>query len=114
VNALQAVIAALDVPDDGRSFAPAGFSLQSNRPNPFATETMIRYDLAHESTVQLRILDVAGRIVRATPVHSEASGPHEFRWNGTDGAGARMRPGMYFYELRVDGASQTRKAVLLQ
>jgi len=114
VNALQAVVEALDVPDEGRSFAPAGFALQSNRPNPFATETTIRYDLAHESTVQLRILDVAGRIVRATPVHSEASGPHEFRWNGTDGAGARMRPGMYFYELRVDGASQTRKAVLLQ
>jgi hypothetical protein len=115
VNAYDAVLNTdiVSVADAAPSPGTADFALGSNRPNPFAGRTRIGYDLTRESTVQLRILDVSGRIVRATPAHFENSGPHEFLWDGTDGAGSRVPPGMYFYELRVNGASQTRKAVLL-
>ena len=74
----------------------------------------IEYTLARESTVQLRILDISGRVIRATLAHSEGAGPHEFRWDGTDETGSKMPPGVYLYELRLNGASQTRKAVLLR
>jgi subtilisin family serine protease len=114
VNAYNAVSNTIvSVADAEPTFGTADFALGSNRPNPFAGQTRIGYDLTRESTVQLRILDVSGRIVRATPAHFENSGSHEFLWDGTDGAGSRVPPGMYFYELRVNGASQMRKAVML-
>jgi len=114
VNAANAVTAPVSVADHGPPFGTAGFELRSNRPNPFAAETKIEYTLARESTVQLRILDISGRVIRATPGHSEGAGPHEFRWDGTNETGSKMPPGVYLYELRLDGASQTRKAVLLR
>ena len=48
-----------------------------------------------------------------TGTPSAETGPDEHA-DGTDGTGASVAPGMYFYELRVNGASQTRKAVLLR
>ena len=115
VNAFNALTCAVvGVSDKRPPFESGEFALRSNRPNPFARETKIEYDLARKSTVQLRILDVSGRIVRAIPPHSENAGPHGFLWDATDETGSRMPPGMYFYELRVNGASKTRKTVLLQ
>ena len=115
VNAFDAVLnAVVGVSDKRPPFGSGEFALRSNRPNPFAGETKIEYDLARESTVQLRILDVSGRIVRAIPPHVENAGRHGFLWDATDETGSRVPPGMYFYEVRVNGASKTRKTVLLQ
>jgi len=114
VNAASAVQRAiLTGVDDTPPFTPGDFTLRGNRPNPFNAHTSIEYDLMRQSTVQLRIVDVLGRVVRATPAHSESAGPHEFLWDGTDGKGAKMAAGVYFFELRVNGASQVRKGVLL-
>ena len=114
VNAAGAVQRAiLTGVDDTPRFTPHDFTLRGNRPNPFTGRTSIEYDLAHQSTVQLRIVDVLGRIVRTTPAHHESAGPHEFVWDGTDGNGSKMAAGVYFFELRVDGTSQVRKGVLL-
>ena len=113
VNAFNALSAVVSVADERPPFGPGEFALRNNRPNPFVAETKIEYDLARESTVQLRILDVSGRIVRAMPAHFENAGPHEFLWDATDEMGSRTPPGIYFCELRVNGISQTRKAVLM-
>jgi flagellar hook assembly protein FlgD len=111
VNAANAVGAAVTSVADA-TLGPMGSALRSH-PNPFAAGTSVEYDLARESVVQLRILDVSGRIVWATPAHSESAGPHEFLWDGTDGIGSRMAARVYLFKLRVNGASQTRKGVLL-
>ena len=114
VNAFNAVRAVVGVSENRPPFGSGEFALRSNRPNPFVGETRIEYDLARESTVQLRILDVSGRIVRAIPPHSENAGPHGFLWDATDETGSRVPPGMYFYEVRVNGTAKTRRTVLLQ
>lgn len=93
---------------------PQGFVLLGNRPNPFDARTNIEYELAGQSTVQLRIFDVAGRLVSTTPVRSESAGLHQFMWDGTDGAGSKVAAGVYFFELRVNGASQAKKGILLR
>ena len=114
VNAANAVGSAVLVGvEDTPPFRPADFTLHGGRPNPFDGRTSIEYDLLHRSTVQLRIIDVSGRVVRATPVHSESSGPHAFLWDGTDANGSKMAAGVYFFDLRVNGMSQTRKGILL-
>lgn len=111
MNAANAVGAAVTSVADA-TLGPMGSALRSH-PNAFAAGTSVEYDLVRESVVQLRILDVSGRIVRATSAHSESAGPHEFLWDGTDGTGSKTAAGVYFFELCVNGASQTRKGVLL-
>ncbi len=99
-----------------RSSGPVGKSLQlrQNAPNPFLGGTTIHYELGEPGVVRLRIFDVAGRLVRATPERKEPAGARAFRWDGTADTGARVSPGTYFYELSVDGRSQTRRMVLLR
>jgi hypothetical protein len=89
--------------------------LEQNRPNPFNPTTDIRFLLPEPSPVSLRIYDEAGRLVR--PLLDEKmlpAGDHGLSWNGLDAGGQRLRSGIYFYELRVNGRDHTRKMVLLK
>jgi hypothetical protein len=113
VNAANAVALAIATGvDPTPRIRPAEFTLRGNHPNPFDSRTRVEYDLARHSTVQLRIFDVLGRLVRATAGRSESAGPHEFLWDGTDEHGSKLPAGVYFFELRVNGVSQTHKGVL--
>jgi len=114
VNAANAVTrATVSVEDSTPPLPPGEFALRS-LPNPFSAATRIEYDLKREATVQLRILDVSGRIVYATPAHPEGAGLHRILWGGTDDTGSKLVAGVYLIELRVDGVPQTRKALLLR
>src|SRR5262249_44747444 len=74
---------------DGDSAAPRSAALQACVPNPFNPTTTIAFDLAHEGAVQLRIVDVRGRVLRTLAQGSWPAGRHVLSWNGTDDAGNR-------------------------
>jgi hypothetical protein len=42
-----------------------------------------------------------------------AAGPYSVVWNGTDGAGRRMTPGVYLYRLKAGTRSESRQMVLI-
>jgi len=65
--------------------------------------------------VQLRIYDVAGRLVR-TLVDAEmpAGRDHEAIWNGLGDQDRRAGSGVYFYSLDAAGERLARKLVLMQ
>jgi len=90
-------------------------SFPGNYPNPFNPKTNIVYDLPEPARVDLRVYDVAGRLVRVIldGVPSEA-GPHTAVWDGRDGRGARLASGVYMCRLEVDGEMLTRRMVLLK
>jgi len=72
-------------------------------------------DLARGGRVQLRIYDVAGRLVR-TLVDAEmpAGRDHEAIWNGLGDQDRRAGSGVYFYSLDAAGERLARKLVLMQ
>jgi len=81
-------------------------------PNPARGDIAIGFALPHASTASLRIYDVSGRVARTLVDGALPAGPRSVRWDRRLGTGALARPGLYFYELRVEGKSLERRLVL--
>jgi len=106
---------ATDAPDAEELAAPQNTALYQNAPNPFNPTTTIRFDLATEGPVSLRIYDVAGRLVRnLLDEHRKAGARQSMIWDGRDAAGHRLANGVYFYRLEASGESFTRKLVVIK
>src|SRR5262249_49810276 len=79
--------------DDRRhGLLPDQFSLEQNYPNPFNPSTVIRYSLAAESRVTLKIYDVLGREVARPADQVQAAGFKSVVWDAS-----RVASGIYFY-----------------
>ncbi|UCF04772.1 MAG: T9SS type A sorting domain-containing protein [bacterium] len=92
----------------------AKYALRQNYPNPFNPNTTISYQLAQHGYVDLRIYDVAGRLVRVLVSESKDPGLYAVEWNGRDRRGVQVASGIYFYRLESGSFSQTRRMVLLR
>lgn len=90
------------------------FALQPNFPDPFTSETSIRFSLARPSSVRLTVHDVRGHRVRTLVDGSLPVGPQTAVWNGRDESGRPLPSGAYFYHLTADGVTVTQSAVLLR
>ncbi|MFN8180013.1 MAG: FlgD immunoglobulin-like domain containing protein [bacterium] len=89
---------------------PAGpVVLGVSRPCPFTAETWLPFTLARPATADLRVYDVAGRLVRTLVNDPLGPGPHEIRWDGKDAGGLDVAPGVYFVRLRALGETQARR-----
>jgi hypothetical protein len=88
--------------DNSGSFAV----LFQNVPNPFGQNTMIRYQVSAYSRVVIKAFDFMGREIR-TLVDSEMK-PGTY-YESFDASG--LPPGIYFYQLQVNGWIQTLKMI---
>jgi hypothetical protein len=93
---------------------PIRTALHQNYPNPFNPATIIRYELAKAGRVELRIYDVTGALVRVLENRKREPGRYEVGWNGQNERGGFVSSGVYFYRLKTDGFSKTRKMLLLK
>ena len=84
--------------------------LQQNYPNPFNPTTNIRFTLGETQEVNLRVYDMAGRLV-ATLYNNTLlqSGPHETTFNA-----ASLASGIYFYRIVTETEVITRKMTLMK
>lgn len=93
---------------------PRSLQLYASRPSPFASSTLIRYDLFSATPVRLVVYDVAGRVVRQL-VHEPVQIPGSYyaTWDGRDDSGRQLAGGMYFYRLEAGRSSQTSRTIKL-
>jgi hypothetical protein len=90
----------LDVPAHGPGRLSA-VDLSDPWPNPSGRGVRMSLTIPAADRVELRILDVQGR-VRAVVVDGPlAVGTHQLAWDGRDAGGAPVGPGVYFATLRV-------------
>lgn len=89
-------------------------TLHRNYPNPFNLTTVIAYELAGASTVNLAIYDLTGQKVRSLISGSQEEGYRTVLWNGRDDGGRVVAAGSYFFRLEVDGAVRRRKMLLIK
>ena len=87
--------------------------LFQNRPNPFAPETQIAFDLPDAGQVGLAIYSPDGRLVRELLSEQRGAGRHTVTWDGRDDAGRKVASGTYFYRLRAPGVEESRRMILL-
>ena len=93
---------------------PQAFSLAQNAPNPFNSETVIRFALPQPSQVELTIYNLLGQPVAILVQGPSAAGTFSVRWDGRDQAGRAVTSGVYLYQLRAGEYTQVRKLLLLQ
>jgi hypothetical protein len=93
---------------------PLTFSLSENAPNPFKSQTIIRYSLPKESKVSLLIYDVSGKLVKVLVNGPKKPGVYNLIWNGTDDQGKKVAQGVYFYALRTDNQRFQKKMLMLK
>ena len=94
--------------------APAEFALAQNFPNPFNPETTIKYSLADDAQVQLRIYNLVGQVVRTLVQERQAAGRYAIRWDGRDDRGLTVSSGIYFYQIAAGKFKDVRKLMLLK
>lgn len=102
-----------DVDEDTHLAGPATH-LYAARPNPFHHYAAIRFSLATDAHVQLRIYDVTGRQVREL-LDAELKGGQEHRvtWAGTNDAGHPVGTGIFWMQLTTDHGFESSKRMIM-
>ena len=93
---------------------PAEFALHQNYPNPFNPTTQIKFDLAEDGLVTIKIYDVMGRQLKTLVNSVKTAGYHSIRWDATNDLGEGVSAGMYIYMIQAGDFVSTRKMVLLK
>ena len=93
---------------------PTDFSLSPNQPNPFKTQTAIRYSLPAESRVSLQVYDVSGTLIKTLVNQTQNPGFYSIRWDGTDNQNQKVASGIYFYEISAENFKAQKKLTVLR
>ncbi len=96
-----------DVEDNNTTVT--NYSLNQNYPNPFNGQTIISFELPTQSNVSLVVYDILGRQVESIVNNKLNAGKHTYNFNASN-----LSSGVYFYTLKTDGFTSTRKLVLLK
>jgi len=88
---------------------PDKFDLAQNYPNPFNANTIIKYQLPEDSRVHLEIFNVRGQLVETLVKDFQKAGYYAKSWNA-----AQFSSGVYFYRIKTEKFSKTRKLVLVK
>ena len=132
VSTIEAWIAETRLVDDGSiafaqgiqnlenllaSYIPEETVLLANYPNPFNPETWIPYQLSADSPVSVSIYDSTGALVRTLSLGTQSAGFYNSRgraayWDGRNQDGEPVASGLYFYTLRADEFTATRKMLI--
>jgi hypothetical protein len=104
---------ATDASDNGNSM-PADFLVEQNRPNPFNPRTTIEFSLPHSARVTIDIYNLLGETIRTLVSQTMPAGDHSVVWDGRADSGGEVSSGIYFYRLRADDFSTTKKMLLLR
>ena len=93
---------------------PTDFDLAQNFPNPFNSETTIRFTLPAAAEIELSLYNLAGqRVARLLQGWREA-GRYTARWDGRTDVGSALATGVYLYRLQAGNLVQSRKLLLLR
>jgi hypothetical protein len=93
---------------------PARFSLEPNYPNPFNSETAIRFALPESGQVELAVYNVAGQKVATLARGAHAAGTYAVKWDGVDDQHHALASGVYLLRLRAGEFTQSRSMLLLK
>jgi hypothetical protein len=86
--------------------------LYAPQPNPFRTHLAVRYSLATEARVTLRVHDLTGRVVRILADGMMRPGRYNVNWSGNDDRGRELARGVYFCRFTAGDYRATEKLVL--
>jgi hypothetical protein len=96
------------VENNGKNL-PASFSLSQNYPNPFNPSTVITYNVPKESQITLKVFNVLGQEVTTLVNSNQKAGTYNIMFNAS-----KLSSGIYFYSLKANGFTSTKKMMLVK
>ena len=88
--------------------------LRGNFPNPFNPDTQIAFSLNKQSHVQITIFNIRGQLVRTLVDEQRDANNYTVTWNGTDDNNKFVSSGVYFYKMRAEKYTSTKKMILMK
>ncbi|MBN2829789.1 MAG: T9SS type A sorting domain-containing protein [Candidatus Cloacimonetes bacterium] len=85
-----------------------------NYPNPFNPTTIINFDIANETDVRLDVYNIRGQKVTTLVNEYMKPGYHSVVWDGKDRNSKQVASGVYFYRMKADHKTLTKKMMLLK
>lgn len=93
----------------------SGMALPSGiGPNPFNAAVELEVELDDESSAELQIFDISGRVVRTFAASAFSGGLRRVTWDGRDHFGRVLSSGVYFAVLKSGPARRIAKLVMLK
>ena len=97
---------------------PNKFELFQNYPNPFNPSTVIKWQLAADSNVKLKIFDQLGREIATLVNEFKPAGYYSSQFSilptGRQVRNSQLSSGVYFYTLTANNFCQTKKLMLIK
>ncbi len=100
--------------EEEESATPKYFELFQNHPNPFNSETVIRFSLSKPAEVTLVIYNTLGQKVKTLMQGYLKAGTTSVNWDGKDQKGNTVSSGIYLYELKAGNQTESKRMVLLK
>jgi hypothetical protein len=101
------------VPDDPTAIAhhmiTTRYVLAQNYPNPFNPTTKINYQIPELSFVTINVFDVLGNEIETLVNEEKPIGTHTIEFDASS-----LPSGIYFYQLKTNNITQTKKMILLK
>jgi len=88
--------------------------LYQNYPNPFNPTTTIKFSVAKQSLVILKIYNIMGQEIVELLNKNICSGSHSVKWDGKNEAGQLVSSGLYFAKLVSKGQTRLIKLLLIR
>ncbi len=99
---------------------PSVYRISQNYPNPFnpsraghSPKTSIRYQIPERTKVEINIYNLCGQKVKTLVNDVTESGCHNVIWYGKDDNDNEVPSGIYFYRIKTDNFTETKKMLLL-
>ena len=88
---------------------PVQYTLEQNFPNPFNPATTIQYKLPVNGNVTLKVFNIIGQEVATLVNEFQTNGAYSVSFDAS-----KLSSGIYFYTLKAQDYSQTKKMMLLK
>tara|TARA_S200000501_G_scaffold200531_1_gene188663 strand:+ start:6579 stop:7061 length:483 start_codon:yes stop_codon:yes gene_type:complete len=100
--------------DKTNNISPSGFELHQNYPNPFNPDTRIDFQIFSGGYTTLTIFNIRGENVKSLFEGQKSVGSFSVFWNGADNLGNTLPSGHYFYQLKNNESTETKKMIFLK
>jgi hypothetical protein len=91
---------------------PAAGLTSGSYPNPFSSETVIRFETPTATGIIAGIYSVNGQMVTTLANSRFPAGVHELRWDGTAANGNLLPGGLYIYRIQSENSVVSGKLML--
>ncbi|MDA3812758.1 MAG: M14 family zinc carboxypeptidase [Candidatus Cloacimonetes bacterium] len=96
------------------SIVPVKTELTGNYPNPFNPTTTISFSTKEAGQVSLNIYNMKGQLVKTLVNEHLEAAYHDVVWDGKDNSNKPISSGIYFYKMRSNNYTATKKMILMK